>query len=376
MRHPNAAANISPEEFLAQFGIHQSLSDSFPIDQTMPGEGYEPDPPFDSMSAGLMNLAFESEPAAVEILGGNADRLVSSMRRIQRAMQHVKTGSAEISELGGGTGLISLWLAQINPINSFHVFDHAKGPLSIGEKWATQVGVKNIRFHHISYADIVGGSFPKMDFAFAEHAAELNFPERSENEEATAAMHKFFRDRLHDLSGAIAKLIAGGGFGFIGSGIAAPWALHFLCAELRNPGLAIDWGRSSNANGLELIVRPGGNSMLAQSHDDALALLAGMGRPRRLKIYEVRPFEALFSDGWETVSAEIISPATGRASLRIVQKGGYILKIKRFESGDETAHLLPAGRLLAEAKRTIKKAGESFSRLRLDPKLEITLATR
>jgi hypothetical protein len=369
--------HVSPEEFLGRFGICQTDSHSYPFDQTELGKGDGPCPEFDSMSAALMNVAFRSEPAAVQILSGNADRLASSMRRVKRAMRHVKAGPAEISELGGGAGIISLWLAQINPTRSFHVFDHALEPLRIGKTWAAKVGVRNINFHHLSYGEILAGAFPKMDFAFAEHAVELSFPERAGNEEATVEMHDFFRERLHDLAGAIVTLISDSGVSFIGSGIATPWALRVLCAELRNRDLAIDWCRSSNKNGLELIIRPGRCSIFAESHDDALTLLASMGRPRRLKIYEVRPFEALFSDGWEILSVEIQSPANGRTSLRILQKGGYLLKIKRFESGNETADLLPAGRLLAEAKRTIKlKGGESFSQLRLDPRLEITLATR
>ena len=68
-----------------------------------------------------------------------------------------------------------MWLAFKNLCEFCEIFDRAKNPLAIGEKWAADLSLKNVDFRHVSYAELASDVSHNFDFVFAEHAVDLNY---------------------------------------------------------------------------------------------------------------------------------------------------------------------------------------------------------
>jgi hypothetical protein len=266
-------------------------------------------PDSDIMNAALMDSSFADEEIARELLNDNFDRLANSMDRISKSRIFSKGKLQRIGELGGGTGIIGMWLTINNLCEQCEIFDHAQNPLSIGSKWATNLSLKNVAFHHISYAELAVNGSQNCEFAFAEHGVDLGYiPKHLDWSQNSPAENDFqiFR-RYKELAGALKKILLPTGIGLIGGGVPSPASLSLLCTALREQQLFIDWELSSNVSGFLLYVRPQGQIIINSPEDEALAILADAVPSRKIHPAEARSLEIMFRQG--TKFAEIYSEA-------------------------------------------------------------------
>ena len=137
----------------------------------------------DVMAVEVIDPLFVDEKTATQTLSSNFDRLANSMDRIAKGPVFAKGKLNHVGELGGGCGILGMWLVTNRLCDVCEIIDHAKNPLAIGEKWATSLSLDGLKFCHKTYADLTGGaSLQVLTFVFAEHAVSLSYlPEYSDS---------------------------------------------------------------------------------------------------------------------------------------------------------------------------------------------------
>jgi hypothetical protein len=355
---------VSPKPFLHRLGIKpkrkRKLSDQFPEEVEVVGDKeYVPEENSDIMAVQTMDLLFADEKTAIETLSSNFNRLANSMERLETSPVFKKGRLNRVGELGGGSGVLGMWLAFKNLCETCEIFDHAKNPLAIGEKWAAKLSLKSINFRHVSYAELASGASRNFDFVFAEHAVDLG--QFSMNPDLTDVVASecdtLFSQRCKELAGAFNRLLLPNGVGLIGGGVPTPASLSLLCAALREQQLAIDWKLSSNEQGFLLYVRPGGYIVIDSPEDEALAILADSLPKRKTSPTEARSLETMFHRGKKYV--EVCSEAEGvKYKCSIFQCAGLACLFQRNSKGYEGATVFSAGKMHVWADDVLRDASK------------------
>src|SRR5436190_1582550 len=122
---------MGPKPFLHRLGIRRVENGPKVECPKAPLEG-----DVDVMAIELMDALFASEATALITIGSNFDRLANSMDRLAKSPAFAKGKLGRVAEVGGGTGLLGLWLTNNQLCESCEVFDRAKNPLALGAKWA------------------------------------------------------------------------------------------------------------------------------------------------------------------------------------------------------------------------------------------------
>ena len=368
---------MSPKKFLNRLGIqnragvnHAHHSDSGDCTSNS----------FDGMAPDPMNLLFKNETGAQETLGRNFKRLENSMRRLSNAPPFRNGPLGRVAELGGGAGIIGMWIASNNLCESCRIYDHALNPLKIGEKWAITLGLPNVSFQQATYDQIGHSSGTRdCDFVFAEHAIELNsYPDVWDgDDESVRQIHAFFLKRYGELASAISNLLKPGAIALIGHGIATPWALNLLCQALRAQELVINWQYTSNRDGLQIYVRQSGSPVLDSSTDEALALVCDALQERQVPVPEVSSQRSLFAAG--TTYLELrFKVGEEKGEIVLKQRAGLAALFERGSSGHEAAKIRSAGRLLELARLGLGVVAKTkdceLSYKFVDPRLETIIS--
>ena len=340
---------MNPKKFLYRLGIknrsHGQSEDSSALDNALPVSNG--DLKFDAMSPSAIDALFTSEELARETLGGNFKRLENSMRRLSKSPVFRGGSLDQVSELGGGTGVLGMWLADCRLCRHCEIYDHAANPLSIGKEWAKKLDLSTVSFHQSSYADIASAQRARnCDFVFAEHAIELsNYPDIwDENDHDARECHAFFGRRYYELAAAVSALLKPGAVALIGHGIAAPWALELLCNALRSQDLVINWSLTNNGNGFQLYIREGGDLILNSAREEALALVCEMMDMRLLPQPEISSQEEIFGDGNLYLQLRF-QAGDEKGEILVKQKAGLAFFLERGSDGHESARLASAGHI-------------------------------
>ena len=355
---------MSPKPFLHRLGIKPNRKRHFSNQYQEKIEaatcGQNPiNEDSDIMSAQTMDLLFADERMAVETLGSNFDRLANSMERLEESPIFKRGRVDRVGELGGGTGILGIWLVYKILCKSCEIYDHAKNPLAIGQKWANSLSLTNVNFHQVSYAELASGASQNFDFVFADHAIDLGcFSMKSElsNVSASQCDSPLFQ-RYKELAGAFNRLLAPNGVGLIGGGVPTPASLSLLCAALREQQLSIDWRLSSNESGFLLYIRPKGCVVIDSTEDEALAILADSLPKRKITPTEARSLEIMFHRGKKYV--EVCSEAEGvKYRCSIFQCAGLACLFQRNSNGYESATVFGAGKMHVWAADVLCDSGK------------------
>jgi len=303
-----------------------------------------------------MDLLFADEQMAMETLGSNFDRLANSIDRIANstAFNH-QAQQVRAVELGGGPGLISMYLLACRRYAFCEVIDRALQPLEIGKKWAAELGLANISFRQASYADLHASGTSDFDFAFAEHALDLGLDSENGLNPLELPRSPVVPAMYLQLVGAMHQILKPNGCGLIGAGTATPSALVALCAALRANQLAIDWRLTLNRDGLQLYVRPNGPILFDSTEDEGLAILADALSEHKMPPAEGRSLQRIFSSG--TKYFEITSENEDtRFTCAIFQAAGLAYLFQWNSKGYEAATIFSAAKLIAWSDNGLRDA--------------------
>lgn len=275
-----------PETFLQKLGIIEVSSEKEPswVQEDFEAAGYDEArcrEIEDSFGEEAIDLMFCTERTGRHFLSTNYARILDSMRGIESAAPR----SAKIvAELGGGTGILAMWLAIQNPGSVYHVLDHSTNTLALGKKWAKEQGISNISFHKCSYAQIATGELKELecDFAFADQALRLTLHLRRAN--LDFPLHWETLDAMYDdgVGVATSEFIKAGnalldpeGEFFVANGSLTFESMYMVARAARECGLRINWERTDSSDGLKLALRRADTSIFETSEEDARALCTG-----------------------------------------------------------------------------------------------------
>jgi hypothetical protein len=195
-------------------------------------------------------------PEAGGIFYGNETRAMwfemTDYRRLLGSMEdfHLVPGyprdPRRIADLGGGTGVLSMYLAELHPKSTVIVYDHAPAALRYGQKLAKKKKIHNIKFRSASYRQLASKSGPQNnDLVLISSAFDSSCPGPGLKEMSTAVDPSWpkspcpkavIQDALH----AMASLLGVDGVGVISGAPTGWWNVHLFSA-IRRAGLGVDW---------------------------------------------------------------------------------------------------------------------------------------
>jgi hypothetical protein len=340
---------MSPKPLLHRLGIRPNRKAS--------AIGHTENSPVDVMAAEVIDALFKDEATALRTLGSNFDRLANSMERIARAEVFRDKRPSRVADLGGGPGIISLWLLSNGLCESCAVYDHAKSPLNLGEKWATSLGITGVTFHHQTFADLGREPQQSFDFVFAERALSFDYMPLKVSTRSDSMNPKDcpFLPAYLELARAIKNLLKPECLGFIGSGNVFPVCAAALCAALREENLSINWQLSSNRDGFQLFVNPERTMLLESFEEDALAILSDVKERSEFSKRDVLSLEKIFQNGRKYID---ICSEDRETEFRctVYQLAGLAGLFQSSSNGSKTAKFYSAGSLPGLAQSIMKDA--------------------
>lgn len=201
------------------------------------------------MSRAVVNMYFMTPEIACKFLAADAPRLLQVLESTEY-LDFVPDSATRIAEVGGGPGIVSLWLAQKHPEIQFVVYDYAENPLKIGKKWAIKLGIKNISFERKSFKRLSTEKIDdKFDLVMGLSILDLKIqqfedkPHLSIIENAEYGENKNI-ELLNDFAEASSNLLKKNGLSYFSQGYFNDLGLFNLFNSLRENTLGIDWEMS------------------------------------------------------------------------------------------------------------------------------------
>jgi hypothetical protein len=264
------------------------------------------------MSAAIIDSLFSDETKALHTLGSNFDRLANSMERVAKSRVFGGGKLKRVAELGGGTGLIGMWLIKNGLCEKCEIYDHSKNALSIGQRWSSLLGVSGIEFRNHSYLDLRTKQQEPFDFVFAEHPLPFDYLG-----ESSCSLDDFLKSencpllpQYQELASAFQKLLKPSAIGLIGSGTITPLCATALCFSLREYELSIDWDQTSNEDGLQVFFKKNVPFLFGSADEEALAILSDVKVNRHMPKQDALSWERIFQSGQKYL--DILSEFDGK----------------------------------------------------------------
>ncbi len=362
-----------PETFLRKLGLEEISSDTEPswVKEDFGAAGYDEErcqkieDPFGEEAIDLM---FCTQRTGRYFLSTNYARILDSMRGIESAAPR----SAKVfAELGGGTGILTMWLAIQNPGSVYHVLDHSANTLAFGKKWAAEQGIANISFHKCSYAQVASGEVKELacDFVFADQAARLTLHLR--RADLDFPLHWETLDAMYDDGAGFATsefvkagnaLLKSAGEFYVANGGLTFESIYMVARAARECGLSINWQRTDSSDGLKLALHRSETSMFETPEEDARALCTGKLETVDCDRELSESFKCLFDRGRAKVifRAEYDAPE-GKGLMELLTSDGLALLFQGNEHFGARAIFASASTLPDLASRALERLTECYA---------------
>jgi tRNA1(Val) A37 N6-methylase TrmN6 len=283
--------------------------------------------------------AFRTEDRARAILSGEYERYSTAIHDYYDLNGFPQNPSV-VADLGGGVGVVAMWLAQQLPSSEVRVFDRAKNPLAVGEKWAKARDISNIRFTQASYEELANAATTTdCDFVMLYHALGTyegggeddgaflyrEMPESSAWQvpaETAAAMK------------VMANMLKPDGVGVV-TGTVSERGLRNLFEAARGTDLGVDWNYTVGEKvkdkeeftlGRNYVFFRRGFPRIAQSAwEEGRAFLANaewFGSAQQLHAGTLESYSHLFAQGRVLFSVTASYRSGGEERLRLLTSGG------------------------------------------------------
>ena len=151
---------LTPVRFLRRLGIRHMLSEraaeAYHRNACLAGGD-----PFAIMKYGAFSpqaddYRYITEDTGKRYLSGEYGRLLGLLRSFDR-LEGYPSRPQRVADLGGGTGVVALYLAARHPAARVVVYDHSPRPLSLGRKWAREQRLGNVAYVKANYPQLAGG---------------------------------------------------------------------------------------------------------------------------------------------------------------------------------------------------------------------------
>lgn len=287
---------ITIEDFFSKTGIIREFDPHEPkfwedLWQRIREKGVDPDEilnAFHPMSPEVSDLYFMDEDIGLRFLSADIERFKMILMNIE-THEGFAASPKRIIDIGGGPGIISLWLAAKFKDSECIVYDISERALNIGRLLAQRLEINNIDFRKASYLELSKMKNPeKGDLVLGLSALFLKIsPEKeSDHFSAETASNSFTcqaREMTSDFIKACSNLVQENGMVYFSQGAFNDLGLLALFSALRTKRLGIDWqltkvsGKGSGAgfsfNEIHIFAKPGLPSIFKNAREDLRTFL-------------------------------------------------------------------------------------------------------
>ena len=246
-------------------------------------------PGSDPMAREVGNLYFLTPEIAAHFLAADFPRLTEVFAFLS-GMPLISPSTSRVAEVGGGPGLVSLWLATRHPQTQFTVFDYAENTLDVGRIWAKRLGVGNIH-HELASYDELGSGVPldgSFDLVLGLGALDLSMRAPLHKKVLSLSEHTLdLKARktktLHAFCKACATLLKPGGLLYFSQGSITDLGLLSLFDAFRAHNLGINWehtkvvgegnGPAFTLKAFHILAQPGLSGIFSSAKEDLQTFL-------------------------------------------------------------------------------------------------------
>ncbi len=240
------------------------------------------------MSKAVVNMYFMTPEIAGRFLAADIPRL----HQVFEAMEFIKpipSSAKRIVEIGGGPGIVSMWLAQQYPDKEFTVFDYAENAIKIGQGWAKKLGIKNISYYRRSYSRLATEkTSEKYDFILGLSVLDLKIEPQKDHPHLSLSDTEIHIDNaktelINDFTKACTTLLKPDGCLYFSQGGFNDTGLFNLFKSFRSVELDIDWektmargegkGASFSFKEIHIFTKPGFKSIFSDALEDIQTFL-------------------------------------------------------------------------------------------------------
>jgi SAM-dependent methyltransferase len=284
---------------------------------------------------------FITEEIAKRSLSAEYDDFLEILQCLDRLEGDLPT-LRRVADLGGGTGIVAMYLAATHPSCKAVVYDHAPIQLELGRKWATEHELRDIEYVQASYQQVAATKDVDVnDLVLFLRGLDLRLPTPGTGDvsigvDACVPRRPQPGASVQAAMTGLAKLMSPQGLGVIGCKWSS-WGLMSLFEAIRRAGMGVDWRlsrcKSEVRNGQKgiietyIIVRRGMPHLGKNSREDALAFLRSSmfpDTPLDLGQNQLNSWLEEYHDGDELLLAKAATPSFEAEQVRIVQKDGML----------------------------------------------------
>jgi len=198
------------------------------------------------MSPEIANLYFMDEDIGLKFLSADLDRFRMLIQTIE-THEAFKHSPGRIVEIGGGPGIISIWLASRFKTSECVVYDISDNGLNLGRKIASKLKINNIEFRKASYLDLAKmKNTEKADLILGLSSLFLKIMPENPAGHFSAEIDPFSfaspaREMASDFVKACSNLVSDTGAVYFSQGAFNDLGLLTFFSLLRKYKLGIDW---------------------------------------------------------------------------------------------------------------------------------------
>lgn len=308
-----------------------------------------------TFSAQAGNVLFATEEVAKLSLSREYEWFLNTLEYVQDVVTELPR-LRRVSDVGGGVGIVSLYLATRDPNCKVTVYDHAAQQLELGRKWAADLKIRNIEYVQKQYQQLATGPEKDNDFVLFLRGMDLRLPKPGTGDISLdvngcpRSDPRLTADLLAAMT-SIKRLLSRDGIGVIACSFSA-WGLINLFEACRRAGLGVDWrlshfdlqqrGEEWVAGDCYVYVRVGWPHLGTDSYEDAQGLVSSLHFPdgsKELRRDELAKCLKDFGDAKQLLHAAGKSSKGEIERLRLLKKEGRLLLVVSSASGDFAALL-------------------------------------
>jgi hypothetical protein len=351
--------------------LHQEIADAAGVSRKAPDLS-------DPMGETMVDYFFTTPDIARKFLAADIPRLTHLLGTLDTLPGFPDRPQA-IAEIGGGPGILSLWLANIYPDARITVYDRSENALAVGRAWANTLGVTNIRYEKTSYQSLAeSGCSERFDLVLGLGALDLNIRKGGGEPHfcADAEPEKLLSGNrsVGEFAAACKNILAPGGMLHFSQGSFTDLGLLCLFHAFRENGLGLDWRHSFGAGegdgagfslkALHLFAVPDHPTVFRDARDD-LAVILYASRVSRFSDKTVLghgDFEAwlgLLSDGTKLADIRTRRDNGREERFSIYVKSGVLGFFSSHSDGGRSGYIFNAA-FYESAVERLKTVIESY----------------
>jgi SAM-dependent methyltransferase len=286
------------------------------------------------------SVYYITEQIAKRVLSTEYDTLLTYLQYFRRLCESLPS-LRKIADIGGGTGIVSMYLAACHPECKATVYDHSPAQLALGRKWTKEQNLRGVRFVQSTYGQLANQvKAGSHDLVMFVRAMDLKLPAPGSGDLSLRIPDCPVRRPSPDIQTAvtaISRLLAPDGVGVISCALSG-WGLVTLFESVRRAGLGVDWRRNqcrleamegvSDLKDAHIVVRRGMPRLATSSLEEARAFLNSTDfsdGPRVVKGAALEHEGKRFTGGAELLRAQGYPAVDEVHALRLVQNDGYLL---------------------------------------------------